>query len=268
MKNSKNIFLSVLLGCLVLVTAIAGIVTMTVKNNDGEELEETIDETMEEYLWGDVAETEDDEPETIHTEVLEESEPVTEAESTLAQLEETQPVTEQTVPVNMEANLPEETVPVPAETIEAAPVAGSEVISLVFSEGSRLKWPVQGSVILEYSMDTTVYFSTLKQYKCNPGILIQSEPGAAVVSPANALVNEVGYNDEIGGYVSMSLGNGYEIICGQLADISVCEGDYVNAGDTIGVTAQPTSCYVVEGCNIYLELRKDDVTVDPLDFME
>lgn len=265
MKNSKNIFLSVLLGCLVLVTAIAGVVTMSVKNNDGEELKETIDETMEEYLWGDVAETK--EQETNSSEVLD-AEPVTQPESIQTQLEESQPVAEETVPDNMEANLPEETVPAPAETIEAAPVAGSEVISLVFSEGSKLKWPVQGSVILEYSMDTTVYFSTLKQYKCNPGILIQSEPGAAVVSPANALVNEVGYNDEIGGYVSMSLGNGYEIICGQLADISVCEGDYVNAGDTIGVTAEPTSCYVVEGCNIYLELRKDDVTVDPLDFME
>lgn len=265
MKNRKNIFLSVLLGCLVLVTAIAGVVTMSVKNNDGEELEETIDETMEEYLWGDVAETKEQETNTV--EVLD-AEPVTEAESIQTQLEEIQPVTEENVPDNMEANLPEETVPAPVETLEAAPVAGSEVISLVFSEGSRLKWPVQGSVILEYSMDTTVYFSTLKQYKCNPGILIQSEPGAAVVCPANALVNEVGYNDEIGGYVSMSLGNGYEIICGQLTDISVCEGDYVNAGDTIGVTAEPTSCYVVEGCNIYLELRKDDVTVDPLDFME
>lgn len=265
MKNSKNIFLSVLLGCLVLVTAIAGIVTMSVKNNDGEELEETIDETMEEYLWGSVAETE--EQETDQTELLD-AEPVMEAESSQIVLEETQPVEEETVPDNMEANLPEEAVPTPVEETEAAPVAGSEVISLVFSEGSKLKWPVQGSVILEYSMDTTVYFSTLKQYKCNPGMLIQSEPGAAVVSPANALVNEVGYNDEIGEYVSMSLGNGYEIICGQLANISVHEGDYVNAGDTIGVTAEPTSYYVVEGCNIYLELRKDDVAVDPLDFME
>ena len=248
-----------------LVTAIAGVVTMSVKNNDGEELKETIDETMEEYLWGDVAETV--EQETDPTEVLD-AEPVTEAESIQTQLEETQPVVEETAPTNLEANLPEESVAAPAESAEAAPVAGSEVISLVFSEGSKLKWPVQGSVILEYSMDTTVYFSTLKQYKCNPGMLIQSEPGAAVVSPANALVNEVGYSDEIGSYVSMSLGNGYEIICGQLADISVCEGDYVNAGDSIGVTAEPTSYYVVEGCNIYLELRKDDVAVDPLDFME
>lgn len=262
MKKSKNIFLSVLLGGLVLVTAIAGIVTVSVKNNNGEELKETIDETMEEYLWGDMAETKAQENNSM--EVLD-AEPLTETESIQTQPEETRPAAQEIITDNMEANLPAEAA---ADMTEAAPVAGPEVISLVFSEGSKLKWPVQGSVILEYSMDTTVYFSTLKQYRCNPGMLIQSEPGAAVVSPADALVNEVGYNDEIGGYVSMSLGNGYEIICAQLSDISVCEGDYVNAGESIGVTAEPTSYYVVEGCNIYLELRKDDVPVDPLDFME
>ncbi len=240
---------------------------MSVKNkNNGEELKESVDETMEEYLWGSVAETKENE--TSNSEMLGADEPTTEAESIQSQLEETLPAEEETAPLNMEANLSAVPETAPFDEGEAAPVAGSEVISLVFSEGSKLKWPVQGSVILEYSMDTTVYFSTLKQYKCNPGMLIQSEAGAAVVCPANALVNEVGYNDEIGGYVSMSLGNGYEIICGQLNEISVCEGDYVKAGDSIGITAEPTSYYVVEGCNIYLELRKDDMAVDPLDFME
>ena len=264
MKNSKNIFLSVILGGLVIVTAIAGIVTMSVKNNSGEELKETeIDESMQEYLWGSMAETK--EAETNRSEMLAANESEAESLYVPETQEAVQTEAPETQAVNLEAPQPE-TEEQPAD--EGQAVAGPDVISLVFSEGSKMKWPVEGNVILGYSMDTTVYFSTLKQYKCNPGMLIQSEPGVPVLCPANALVNEVGYDDEIGNYVTMSLGNGYEIICGQLDGITVCEGDYINAGESIGVVANPTSYYVVEGCNIYLEVIKDDVPVDPLDFLE
>lgn len=260
MKNSKNIFLSVILGGLVLVTAIAGIVTMSVKKNSDDKIKETIGESMEEYLWGSMAQTEEN-PDDFNP-------ALDAAESTT----ETHIIQDETLPPQTDAS--EEPAQMAASdepavnADEGQPVAGSEVISLTFSEGSRMKWPVQGNVVLDYSMDTTVYFPTLKQYKCNPGVLIQSEPGTNVVCPANALVNEVGYDDEIGGYVMMSLGNGYEIICGQLDGISVCEGDYVNAGESIGVSAAPTPYYIVEGCNVYLEVMKDDVPVDPLDFLE
>lgn len=266
MKNSKNIFLSVILGGLVIVTAVAGIVTMSVKNNSGEELKETQNyESMEEYLWGSMAETEA--PETNRSEMLNAKEPETESLSVPETREEALPEEPETQPVNLEASRQEALDAQPSEN-EGQAVAASDVISLVFSEGSKMKWPVEGNVILSYSMDTTVYFSTLKQYKCNPGMLIQSEPGMSVLCPANALVSEVGFDDEIGNYVAMSLGNGYEIICGQLADVTVCEGDYISAGESIGVVAEPTSYYVVEGCNVYFELMKDDMPVDPLDFLE
>ena len=278
MKNSKNIFLSVLLGGLVLVTAIAGIVTMTVKKNNGEELRETINETVEEYLWGSVAETKPANTNVDNEAALDAGSTEAEISSEALALEETEPVIE-SEPDNMEAAAQEnvdavqEGIDVPQEGVAAEgeagqPAAAEEVISLVFSEGDKLKWPVSGSVILEYSMDTTVYFPTLKQYKCNPGMLIQSEPGTAVVSPANALINEVGYDDEIGGYVSMSLGNGYELVCGQLNEICVSEGAYILSGAPIGITAEPTSYYIVEGSNVYLEMTKDDAPVDPLDFLE
>ena len=47
-------------------------------------------------------------------------------------------------------------------------------------------------------MDQTIYFPTLDQYKCNPGIVIQSDVSAPVAAPANARVTEVGVSDEIG----------------------------------------------------------------------
>lgn len=149
--------------------------------------------------------------------------------------------------------------------------AGQEAATplvLNFSDTSRLSWPVRGNVVLDYSMDQTIYFPTLDQYKCNPGIVIQSEVSTPVTAPANAKVLEVGNNEEIGNYVTMDLGNGYEAICGQLKEIEAVEGEYLEAGQTIGYVSEPTKYYSVEGVNLYFQLRKQGETVDPLDYME
>ena len=74
-------------------------------------------------------------------------------------------------------------------------------IGLKLTESSPMVWPVRGNVLLDYSMDQTIYFPTLDQYKCNPGIVIQSDVSAPVAAPANARVTEVGVSDEIGNYV-------------------------------------------------------------------
>ena len=41
-------------------------------------------------------------------------------------------------------------------------------MNLNFGEDSQLLWPVDGNVLMSYSMDKTVYFSTLDQYRYNP----------------------------------------------------------------------------------------------------
>ncbi len=55
-------------------------------------------------------------------------------------------------------------------------------------------------------MDQTIYFPTLDQFKCNPGIVIQAEVSDPVAAPANAKVLEVGSNEEIGNFVVLDLG--------------------------------------------------------------
>ena len=37
-----------------------------------------------------------------------------------------------------------------------------------FSEDTLMEWPVNGNILQDYSMDQTVYFSTLDQYKLSP----------------------------------------------------------------------------------------------------
>lgn len=153
-----------------------------------------------------------------------------------------------------------------AEEIEELP-ANAEAAGIFFSGSSTMIWPVEGNVILDYSMDTTTYFSTLKQYKCNPAILIQSEPGTQVLAAAAGYVNVIGYDEEIGNYIMMDLGGEYSLIYGQLQDINVELNQVVEAGEVLGAVADPTKYYVVEGPNLYLELRYQETPVDPLDYI-
>ena len=151
---------------------------------------------------------------------------------------------------------------------EAVEAAGNQVLTLNFAPEDRVSWPVQGNVIQYYSMDTTVYFPTLEQYKCSPAIEIQSEAGTAVNAPANAKVVQIGEDAKIGRYLRLELGNEYEIILGQLADVCVTEGDYIARGTQIGTVASPTRYFVVEGDNVYFQMLHGEETVDPLDYLE
>ncbi len=139
---------------------------------------------------------------------------------------------------------------------------------LDFSDASRLAWPVRGNILLDYSMDTTIYFPTLAQYQCNPGVVIQAEVSDPVQAPANARVMALGTNEEIGNYVILDLGNDYSVTCGQLKEIQVVENEYLEAGRILGYVAEPTKYYSIEGSNVYFELQHGDGTLDPLDYFE
>ena len=153
------------------------------------------------------------------------------------------------------------------EALEAGAVV-SESLVLDFSETEKLMWPVMGNVILGYSMDTTTWFPTLEQYKCNPANVIQSDVSTPVFAPADARVLEVGHNEEIGNYLRLDLGNEYTAVCGQLKEIPVVENEYLRKGELLGYVAEPTKYYSIEGVNVYFELQHSGNPVDGLDYLE
>lgn len=157
---------------------------------------------------------------------------------------------------------------VSAETEAEASAEDSSGFVMDFSSESTLVWPVEGEIIREFSMDTTVWFSTLKQYKTSDAIQIQSAAGTEVVAAANGQVVAVGENDELGSFVVMDLGNGYRATYAQLTDIIVNPGNYVTAGTAFACVAEPTYYYVVDGDHLYFKLTCDDELLDPLDYLE
>ncbi len=140
--------------------------------------------------------------------------------------------------------------------------------TLQFDENEVLAWPIVGNVLINYSMDGYVYFTTLGQYRYNPAIVIAAVQGDSITSACDGIVSNVFYDEEIGNAVTVTLGSGYELTYGQLADIAVNRGDYVNTGDLIGTVAAPTKYYSLEGSNVYFAMTKDGEPVNPLTLLQ
>lgn len=157
---------------------------------------------------------------------------------------------------------------------EAEPEAGQKTASvnggsvengrnLNFSMEQGLIRPVDGEVLMHYSMDSSVYFATLDQYKYNPAVLFGAPEDAPVSACAQGLVLSVFSNEEIGNAVTLDLGNGYQATYGQLKDIQVSEGSLIEAGTLLGYVAAPTKYYSLEGSNVYFALTCNNTPVNP-----
>ncbi len=158
-----------------------------------------------------------------------------------------------------------------ADSVEGEVQTGEEtsvgMADLSFSGSDTLSWPLQGDVILNYSMDQSVYFATLDQYKYNPAMVIAGKVNDQVTAATAGLVVSVETSEETGETVTMDIGSGYQLIYGQLKEVQMAEGDYVSEGDLIGFLSEPTKYYSVEGCNLYFQMLKDGAPVNPLDYL-
>lgn len=174
--------------------------------------------------------------------------------------------TEEKSPENAQAEENEEMVSAEDAVQETASMEAAKALS--FQEKDNLAWPVAGNVLINYSMDKTVYFPTLQQYKYSPAIVIAASEGENITAAADGKVLSVSEDAQIGQSVTVDIGNGYKLTYGQLKDIMVLQGDVVSAGDVLGKVAAPTKYYSVEGPNVYFKLEKDGVPVNPLSWLE
>lgn len=126
-----------------------------------------------------------------------------------------------------------------------------------------LTWPIDGDILITYSMDQPVYFSTLGQYKCNPALIIAGTENADVVSACDCTITKVERSEETGLTIVAKSGT-YTYIYGQLANPKVAKGDVVKEGDIIASLATPTKTYSMEGCNLYFQVKDDGSSVNPL----
>ena len=163
-----------------------------------------------------------------------------------------------------EEKKPEEKAPEVSQVMSGA----DSVKNLSFQEENGLIWPVMGDVLLKYSMDRAVYFKTLAQYKINPAVIIAAKENTEVLSAAKCVVTDISENEETGVTLTATLGNGYEVVYGQLKGVEAKVGDTIEKGSVLGKIAKPTKYYVAEGENLYFEVLQDGEPIDPLLLLE
>lgn len=156
---------------------------------------------------------------------------------------------------------------------EAVDVSASSVQAVIqptvnFQDDSLLAWPAAGTVLMDYDMDSTVYFKTLNQYKYNPAMIISSPVGNQVVASAKGIVESITVDEETGTTLKLNLGNNYNLYYGQLKELAVTEGQVVEQGQLLGYISEPTKYYVEEGSNLYFRMEKDGKAVDPYLYLE
>lgn len=138
------------------------------------------------------------------------------------------------------------------------------VNQLHFSESDKLLVPLaEAEVLMPYSMEGSIYFKTLDQYKYNPAIIYAAEEGTLVQACGAGEVIAIYDTPKQGHTLILSLGDGYQAVYGQMKDIEVTVGSLVEPGAVLGAVAAPTKYYSLEGANLYFELQKDGKSVDP-----
>ena len=89
-------------------------------------------------------------------------------------------------------------------------------------------YPLQGEVVLPYSIDHAIYDPTLEQYRTNASISISAEKGAVVKAAAEGTVREIAEDTESGMTVVIAHNENWLTTYGQLEDaVKVKMGDQV-----------------------------------------
>ena len=161
-------------------------------------------------------------------------------------------------------------------TTSAAEASSSQIISeqalvaegISFTDDNSLMWPAAGTILLDYSMDGSIYFPTLNQYKYNPAIVIGSDTGNQVLAAAKGIVESVYIDEETRNTLVLNIGGGYKLTYGQLKEMAVAQGDVVAEGALLGYVSEPTKYYSQEGSNLYFAMTQNDVPVDPVLYLE
>ncbi len=185
----------------------------------------------------------------------------TETEESEAKVEEIVITSQQVRPIEESVTIEEK-----EETPQVVETITQQVLH--FSPENGMNWPLEGNVLIGYSMDATVYFKTLDQYRYNPAIIIGGNINSEVYFVAKGKIIDISTNEETGCTIRQDLGDGYTAIYGQIKEPQFEVGDMVEGGQVVGYVSEPTKYYAMEGSNLYFAMEKDGVPVNPLDYFD
>ena len=125
-------------------------------------------------------------------------------------------------------------------------------------------FPVDGEIIMEYSMDMPIYWQTLDQYMVHKGIDIAAKKETPVQACAGGTVTKIDKNNKMGVTIEINHGNGVISVYSNLANDGLIElGEVVTQGTVIGKIGQSTMFEFDSPDHLHFEMWQGNEPVDP-----
>ena len=130
-------------------------------------------------------------------------------------------------------------------------------------------YPLQGEVVLPYSIDHAIYDPTLEQYRTNASISLSAKQGTEVKAAADGTVQAVTEDAETGKTIVIAHGDGWLTTYGQLEDaVTVKKGEKVTQGQRIGAVDDPTKYGAALGSHLEFAMEQNGEPKDPVKHLQ
>ena len=127
--------------------------------------------------------------------------------------------------------------------------------------------PVDGEVVMDYSMDCLCYNPTTRDWRTHNGMDYAAAAGTEVWAAAEGTVYTIYTDDTLGTTVVIRHDNGYMTTYARLAEnVTVGVGDQVQLGQVIGYVGATALLETALGDHLHFSVSCDGVSIDPEDF--
>lgn len=148
------------------------------------------------------------------------------------------------------------------------PVTLDEKLPTAKNAGFSPSMPVTGALSKGYST-TPLYSLTLDDWRSHEAIDIAADEGDVVHAIEQATVTAVGRDPLLGVYIRLQHEDGFESLYANLhSEITVIEGQNIEKGHIIGYIGSSSLAEQAEVPHLHFELLKDNLHVDPRDYIQ
>ena len=129
--------------------------------------------------------------------------------------------------------------------------------------------PMQNATLVkDFSNKELQYNDTLKQWEIHKALDITSDTSNNVLAIASGTVTNVYNNYLEGGVIEITHSNGIKSVYKSLEDVSVKNGDYVDAGDVIASVSTSMARELNTGNHLHFEMFENNISVNPNNYID
>jgi murein DD-endopeptidase MepM/ murein hydrolase activator NlpD len=126
---------------------------------------------------------------------------------------------------------------------------------------------LSGNIAREYNMTALIFWDTLGHYAVHDGIDFVGQSAESVFAVRDGVIIGKSYDLLYGNVIKIDHGDGLITIYGSLSDPSVEIGQRILAGEVIGTISDSGSCELELGMHLHFSVYKDNVAVNPCDYL-